>query len=97
MAVARNTPKASQLNKKIGKIQSAGCRLRRIPREARGESTVGLAVETYGHMSSAGCEGMVMIVWLPATPFEGTCMTACMLHKSQKASSSLSLLTKKIT
>ena len=35
---------------KIGKIQSAGCRLCRIARDARGESTDGLAAETYGHM-----------------------------------------------
>jgi len=34
---------------------------------------------------------------LPTTPSGGTCMTACTLHKSQKASSSLSRLTKKVT
>jgi len=33
----------------------------------------------------------------PTTPSGGTCMTACMLHKRQKASSSLSPLTKKAT
>ena len=38
MAVTGNTPTASFLIK-IGKIQSAGCRLCRIAREARGEST----------------------------------------------------------
>jgi len=42
MAVAGNTPTASFLTK-IGKMQSAGCRLCRIAREARGESTDGLA------------------------------------------------------
>jgi len=40
--VAGNTPTASFLTK-IGKMQSAGCRLCRIAREARGESTDGLA------------------------------------------------------
>ena len=43
---------------KIGKMQAAGCRLCRIAREARGESTDGLADETHGHINSAGCEGM---------------------------------------
>jgi len=35
---------------KIGKIQSAGYWLCRIARDVRGESTDGLAAETYGHM-----------------------------------------------
>jgi len=48
----RNTPKASFLTK-IGKMQSAGCRLCRIVREARGASTDGLAAETHGHINSA--------------------------------------------
>jgi len=61
MAVARNTPTASFLTK-IGKIQSAGCRLCRIAREARGESTDGVAAETHGHINSAGCEGMATTV-----------------------------------
>jgi hypothetical protein len=34
---------------------------------------------------------------LPTTQSGGTCMTACTLHKSQKASSNLSRLTKKVT
>ena len=42
MAVAGNTPTVSFLTK-IGKMQSAGCRLCKIAREARGESTDGLA------------------------------------------------------
>ena len=33
---------------------------------------------------------------LTTTPSGGTCMTACTLHKSQKASSSFSRLTKKV-
>jgi len=47
---------------KIGKMQSAGCRLCRIARVARGESTDGLADETHGHINSAGCEGMATTV-----------------------------------
>jgi len=54
-------PTASFLTK-IGKIQSAGCRLCRIAREARGESTDGLADETHRHINSAGCEGMATTV-----------------------------------
>jgi len=61
MAVAGNTPTASFLTK-IGKIQSAGCRLCRIAREARGESTEGLADETDGQINSVGCEGMATTV-----------------------------------
>ena len=62
IAVAGNTPTASFLTK-IGKIQSAGCRLCRIAREARGESTDGLADETHAsHMNSAGCGGMATTV-----------------------------------
>ena len=47
---------------KIGKMQSAGCRLYRIAREARGESLDGLAAETHGHINSAGCEEMATTV-----------------------------------
>jgi len=61
MAVAGNTPTARFLIK-IGKMQSAECRLCKIAREARGESTDGLADETYGHMNSTGCEGMATTV-----------------------------------
>jgi len=49
MAVAGNTPIASFLTK-LGKMQSAGCRLCRIAREARCESTDSLAAETHGHI-----------------------------------------------
>jgi len=42
MAVAGHTPTASFLTK-IGKMQSAGCRLCKIAREARGESNDSLA------------------------------------------------------
>ena len=55
------TPTASFLTK-IGKMQSAGCRLCRIAREARGESTDGLADKTHSYINSAGCEGMATTV-----------------------------------
>jgi len=55
MAVAGNTPTASFLTQ-IGKMESVGCRLCKIAREARGESTDGLADETHGHINSAGCK-----------------------------------------
>ena len=61
MAVAGNTSTASFLSK-IGKVQSAGCQLCRIVREARGESTDSLAAETHGHINSAGHEGMATTV-----------------------------------
>ena len=61
MAVAGNTPTASFLTK-IGKMQSAGCRLCKIAREARGESTDSLADETHGHINSEDCEGMATTV-----------------------------------
>jgi len=47
---------------KSGKMQSAGCWLCKIAREARGESTDGLANETHGHINSEGCEGMATTV-----------------------------------
>ena len=92
MAVAGNTPIVSFLTK-IGKMQSAGCRLCRIAGEARGENTDSLTDETHGHINSAGCEGMATTV---IVAYHSTCMTACTLHKSQKVSSSLSRLTKKV-
>ena len=61
MVVAGNTPTAGFLTK-IGKMQSAGCQLCRIAREARGESTDSLAAETHGHINSAGHEGMATTV-----------------------------------
>jgi len=61
MAMAGNTPSASFLSK-IGKMLSPGCRLFKIAREARGESTDGLADETHGHINSADCEGMATTV-----------------------------------
>jgi len=61
MVVAGITITASFLTK-IGKMQSAGCRLCRIAREAQSESTDGLAVETHGHIDIVGCEGMATTV-----------------------------------
>jgi len=43
-------------------MQSARCQLCRIAREARGDSTDGLAAKTHGDINSAGCEGMVTTV-----------------------------------
>jgi len=61
MVVAEISPTAS-FPTKIGKIQSTGCRLCRKAREARGESTDGLASETHGHTNSSGFEGMATTV-----------------------------------
>jgi len=61
MAVAGNTTSASFLTK-IGKMQSAGCLLCKMVREARGENTDSLADETHCHINSAGCEGMTTTV-----------------------------------
>jgi len=62
MRVAEITPTASFLTK-IGKTQPAGCRLCRRKRDARGESTDGLAAaKIYLHISSASCERMTTTV-----------------------------------
>jgi len=61
MVVAQITPTTSFLIK-IGKMESAGCRLCRIAREARGQNTDGLAAQTHGQINSAGCEGIAMTV-----------------------------------
>ena len=50
------------INNIISLSLSAGCRLCRIAREARSESTDGLADETQGHINSAGREGMATTV-----------------------------------
>ena len=53
---------------KIGKMQSAGCWLFKIAREARGESTDGLTDVTHGHINSVCCEGMATKVMLGCPP-----------------------------
>jgi len=93
MAVAGTVPTAWQLTNR-GKMQSARCRLCRLAREARGESTDGLAVETYGHIDSAGCEGMTTTVMAAHHSIGGHLYDR--MHMLQK-SSSLSRLTKKVT
>jgi len=90
MAVAGNTPIASFLTK-IGKIQSAGCRLCRIAREARGESTDGVAAKTHGHINSAGCEGTATIV-MAAHNFIWRHLYNSM-HAAQKPESKLKFVT----
>jgi len=76
---------------------AARCRLCRIVREAQGESTDGLAAETHGHINSAGCEGMATTVTAAHHSIWRHLYDTCLLHKSQKVSSSLSRLTKKVT
>jgi len=98
-AVAGNTPTASQLTK-IGKMQSAWCRVCSGPREARCESNYNLAFETYSHINSADCEGVATTVTTAHHDHAiwrhlYTVVTACTLHKTQKARSILSRLTKK--
>ena len=66
MVVAGITSTASRLTK-IGKMQSAGCQLCRIAREARGESlaltvTVRQTAETHSHINSAGYGGVATTV-----------------------------------
>jgi len=92
MAVAGTVPTTWQLTN-TGKMQSARCRLCRIAREARGESTDGLAVETYGYINSAGCEGMTTTVMAAHHSIWGHLYDR--MHLLQK-SSSLSRLTKKV-
>jgi len=90
MAVAGNTPKASILTK-IGRMQSQGCPLCRIAREARGESTDGLADETQGHINSAGCKGMATTV--TAAPHSIWSHLYDCIHAAQKPKSKLKFVT----
>jgi len=90
MAVAGNTPTARFLTK-IGRMQSAGCRLCRIAREARGESTDGLADETHGHVNSAGCEGMATTITAAHHSIWGHLYDS--MHAAQKLKSKLKFVT----
>jgi len=74
----------SQLTK-IGNIESVGCQLCSRAWEARDQPAVQAAKGSQQHSR------------LPTTQSRGTCITVCMLHWSQKASSNLSRLTKKVT
>jgi len=84
--VAGITPTAIQLT-----IHSAGCRLRRKAREARGESTGNLAVEIYGHINSAGCEGMATTVMAAHHPIWRHFYDN--MHAAQKPTSKLNFVT----
>ena len=96
MGVAGNTPTASFLTK-IGKMQSAGCQLCKIAREAQGESTDGLADEKHGHINSAGCEGMATTVMAAHHSIWRHLYDS--MHAAQKPKSKLKFVTldKKIT
>jgi len=95
IAVVGITPTASFLTK-LGKMQSAGCRLCGIEWPEVSALTVWRLKHTVTSNVQAA-KGWQRQLRLPTTPSRGTCMTACMLHKSQTASSNLSRLTKKIT
>jgi len=90
MVVAEITTTASFLTK-IRKMQSAGCRLCRKAREARGESTDGLADETYGHINSAGCEGMATTVMAAHHSIQRHLYDS--MHAAQKPKSKLTFVT----
>jgi len=96
MTVAENTPTASFLTK-ISKMQSTGRWLCRIARGARGEKTDGLADETHGHINSAGCEEMSTTVTSVHHSIWRHLYDSMTLHQSQKTSSILSRLTKRVT
>ena len=85
MAVAGNTPTAS-LFTKIGMIQSAGCRLCRIAREA---STDGLAAETHGHINTASSTTVTAVhhsIWTRRHLYDS-------MHAAQKPKSKLYFVT----
>jgi len=99
MAVAGNTPTATFLTK-IGKMQSAWQQGVSYAEKRERLDVRGLTVWRLKHTVTSKVQAAKE--WqrrlrLPTTPSPGTCMTACTLHKSQKASSSLSRLTKKVT
>jgi len=96
MAVEDIMPTTSHLPR-IGKMQSAGCRLCRRSQEARGESTDNLAVERCSHINSACCEWMAPTVM--ATGHSICRHLYGSMHAAQQpnVSSSLSRLMKKVT
>ena len=90
-----STPTASQLTK-IGKMQSAERQLCRFEGPETRALTVWRLKHTVTSTVQAAKEWQQQL-WLPTTKSKGTCIIACTLHQSQKASSSLSRLTKKVT
>jgi len=82
---------------KMRKMQSAGCWLCRIAQETRGEITDGLADETHSHINSAVCEGMATTVTAAHHSIWRHLYDSMHAAQSQKASSSLTRLTKKAT
>jgi len=72
-------------------MQSAGCRLCRIARKARGESTDGLTAETHGHINSAGCAGMATTVTAAHHSIFRHLYDS--MHAAQKSKSKLSFVT----
>jgi len=61
MAIAGTIPVAKWLAK-IERRSDVGCRLCKRAREQRGATTENLPEETYGHISSAFCDGMATTV-----------------------------------
>ena len=94
MAVTGITTTVNFLTKTC-KIESAECRLCIIAREAQGESTDGLAIETYGHINNSGCKRLATTVTADHHSFARH-LYVSLLIKSQTASSSWSRLTKKV-
>ena len=94
MVVAGNTPIASFLTK-IGKMQSAGCRLCKTAREARGESTDSVVDGSHGHINSAGCEGMATTVTVAHHSIWRHLYES--MHAAQKPKNKLKFVTKKVT
>jgi len=90
MAAARIKPTTSFLSN-IGKMQSAECWLCRTAREAPGESTDSLVVETYGRINSAGCE--VMATTVTAAHHSVWRRLYDSMHAAQKLKSKLKFVT----
>jgi len=67
MAIAGIIPVAKWLAK-IKQRSDVSCKLCKRAREQRGASTKNLPEETYGHISSAFCDGMVTIVTAAQCP-----------------------------
>ena len=77
----------------IDKIQSAGCRLCRIAREARCESTDGLSAPTHGHINSEGCEGIIQATKVTTAHHRIWRHLYDSMHAAQKPKRKLKLVT----